>query len=371
MSLRLRAKRGGSNLAVFGMSLFFVLAPFTAQAVVVPRQALKEVYEQRSDLQKIFGASSWRSRERGRGARQWTLEDWAREYGWKEHPELIAAYKPEPIFITPSPSMGEGRGEGGRLQPPPVTAESFIVLNQKTKTVLIAKKPDLVWPLASLTKLITAELVLDAGIAPTASFTIAQTDEVGGGRLNVKKDTPLVLYDLLAAMLIGSANNAAGALARGAGGTHEHFVDMMNSWLADLGLENTHLIDPSGIGVENIGTAREFAKVAQKIFEDSTLRDITSRPRWEIKNSKETTNLLKTTNWLLTDKRYDDLRVLAGKTGYLDEAKWNLAVLLAPTKKPTDRELLIVLLGSGSKRASFDDAASLARWTWKYLYPLP
>lgn len=352
-----------SNPVILVMSLFFILIPFSAGAVVVPRVALKSVYEKRPDLQTVFNARSWLVKKGSRAASIGNLENWARKYGWKEYPEELAAYKPEPIFVFPPPSRG---GDEGRvLKLPSVTAEIFIIVDPRADTVLAAKKPDIVWPIASLTKLITAMVARAAALAPTAHFSIAQSDEVGGGRLRVPDGTLISGGDLLAAMLIGSANNAAGALARAVSGTHEDFVHAMNAWVEDAGFIATDVVDPSGIGVGNVSTAREVAQIARTVFSDELLRDLASRPQWDFKTMDGKFHRIVSTDWLLREPRYRDIRVAAGKTGYIDESKWNLVVQVTPTKKPTDRELLIVVLGSGSRRASFDDAAMLARWAWK------
>ncbi len=339
-------------------SAVFILIPFAAGAVTAPRTALKTIYDQRKDLQKSFDAHSWRAKKGSRGVATGTLQNWARANGWKEYPGELGAYKPEPFFIDTNETRVK------KIKEPSVTAESFIIIDPLTSVVLASHKPDMVWPMASLTKLVTASVAANASIAPSQPFAIAAIDEVGGGRLHVKPNTVFSFNDLMGAMLVGSANNAARAVARAVSGTHEEFVAAMNSWISDHGLKDTVAVDPSGIEVGNVSTAREVSQIAQAAFALDAVRAIAEKSFWDI-TTETGKHHIKTTDDLVTNRRYRDIHVVAGKTGYIDEAEWNLVAEVEPARTPHTRTLLIVALGSGSKRASFDDVATLARWTWK------
>jgi len=172
--------------------------------------------------------------------------------------------------------------------------------------------------------------------------------------------------DLLYATLVGSANNAANALARTTGKTKEDFVLQMNNFAKKLNLQKTKFVDPTGIELENVSTPREYARVATTIFNQKEIRRYTSTAsRIVTVLSDNTKKTLTNTNWMLWKPEYDDVYVLSGKTGYLIESGWNLAVSLRPSASERDRELLIIVFGGSSRGDSFIDAKKLANWTWK------
>ena len=174
------------------------------------------------------------------------------------------------------------------------------------------------------------------------------------------------LDDLLYATLAASANNAANALARGSGMDRESFISEMNRRAEEMNLQHTNFVEPSGIDPANVSTAREIARLSEYIFARPEVRRYTSIVRYTIyaQSSRKNKEIINT-NWLLRLKKYNDVYVTAGKTGYLVEAAWNVVTTMRPNAGDETRELLIVVLGSGSRAASFDDAERLAQWTWR------
>jgi D-alanyl-D-alanine endopeptidase (penicillin-binding protein 7) len=173
--------------------------------------------------------------------------------------------------------------------------------------------------------------------------------------------------DLFYATLLPSANDAANALADSTKLSRQKFVADMNATAKALGLKHTVFTEPTGIDDGNVSTAREFARLAQSVFGQWTVRHyataakhtIYMRPSWKkivVKNS----------DGLLTKPQYDDVLVSAGKTGYLGpDGGWNLAVDLK-SAKGASRELVIVLFGEPMNRQSMADADTLAQWSWKH-----
>ncbi|NBS41850.1 hypothetical protein EBS80_04315, partial [bacterium] len=115
----------------------------------------------------------------------------------------------------------------------------------------------------------------------------------------------------------------------------------------------------------NVSTAREEAIVANQAFSRKDVRRYTTTAAAKINVlSAGTVKTIKNTNWMLWHPEYADIYVMAGKTGYLNESGWNLAVALRPDMKDEKRELLVVLFGATSRATSFQDANALARWAW-------
>lgn len=350
-------------IAATMVAVFGLLPVFGHAEVIVPRAALAKIYRSRPDLQKVFDAYTWQAKQKNFRKILPDLETWARRYGWKENPKLLSAYEPKPTEIKKD-SINLKFLKRSAFPDALITAESFIVIDQETKTVIASRKPDLVWPMASLTKLTTAIVALKQKSNNIRTATIESEDSVGGGELRVPNGTELSFEDIIASMLIGSANNSANVLARITSGNRSSFVAAMNTEARRMGLVSTFFADPSGIEVGNTSTARELATVAQMAFTEPLIKELTTQSQWKIQPEKGEVHLIKNTDKLITDPQYNDLYVTGSKTGYIDEAKWNLIVSLKP-KQGKQKELLIVALGSGNRDQSFKDVATLARWTWK------
>lgn len=315
---------------------------------------LADVYAVRADLQNAFDET---------GAPIGTaagflinLEDWARQYGWQEYPTL-AAYAPS---ISP-PSLSSS------FSPTTITSSRYIVIDNASGAILAAQNAESEWPIASITKLMTTTIALDNGLDIGGASDVKTADDVGGARLAVTDGTRFTVRDLLAATLVGSANNTANALARLTGLEKADFVAAMNARAAALGLTHTAFADPTGIELGNISNAREVAYFAQAAFAKENVRMLSGS--WQTRiaalNVADYVRDIKNTNWLLYDPAYDDLYVTAGKTGFLNESGWNLVVQMHPMGEDTSRSLTVVALGAAGRRESFDDAANLARWAWK------
>lgn len=316
--------------------------------------ALRDVYRTRPDLQASFDASAWRAVSGSAAGFLIDLEDWASQYGWREYPEL-SVY---------APSSSRLPVRTGNVPLPPVTAQAYIVVDRQSGLVLAEHASTAVWPIASLTKVMTNEIVLDKGVSLSSLRAIETEDEVGGARLHVAPGTTYTLQDLMYASLVGSANNATNALSRAAGLSREEFVAEMNARAEALGLPHTHFFEPTGIEEENVSTAREYAKFALHAFGRQDLGRYTGTVvRTVTAQTDGTTKRLMNTNWMLWKPEYDDVYVTSSKTGYLEESNWNLAVSLRPSASD-QRELLLVLFGAGSRAQSFVDAHALVHWAW-------
>jgi D-alanyl-D-alanine carboxypeptidase len=277
---------------------------FPTVVLAAPNSALLSVYSSRPDLRKAFDkASNYRAAGTGAGYLV-DLEDWARQYGWKEIASL-SAYAPA---STPP-------ARAGHAAPPTTTASSYIVVDKSSGIVLVANHADVVWPIASLTKLMTAQLALDSGMALTKTFPVKAEDDVGGAKLYVSSGDTFTLDGLLYATLVGSANNAANALIRSTGKSKADFVKDMNARAVALNLGRTKYVDPTGIETGNVSTARELSIVAAQAFARADIKRYTTTAKASIDVlSQGTVKTIKNTNWMLWKPEYDDVFVTGGKT---------------------------------------------------------
>lgn len=335
--------------SIFVFTLILVLAPAASFAM---SPELQTIYDSRPDLQYSFD-------ERG-VAKPYTragflidMEDWARQYGWRAHTEL-SDYRPN---VLPPTHNG--------VEAPEIDAAAWIVVDKNSGTILGAKRAEQSWPIASITKLMTANIVLDYNVNLNQWKDIRHDDEVGGARLYVENGTRFRLVDLMYATLVGSANNAANALSRTLGVPKDIFVQAMNKRAGELGFHHTYFADPTGIEVANTSNAREVAFMAQTIFEThDQIRKMTQTYRRYFKDEEGESRSVKTTNWMLYYPEYEDVWIMGGKTGFLYESEWNVVELIRPSQYDDERELVVVVLGSHSRPESFENVMTLSNWAW-------
>ncbi len=243
-----------------------------------------------------------------------------------------------------------------------VSARSYIVTDAKTGNILIQKNSDQPWTPASLTKLLTALVVLDSKTKLTKTVTMTLDDQVAGGCsvggacIKSKAGVKYTVDGLLHAALIPSANNAANALARSTGLSIGAFVDKMNAKAAALGAVNSHFYEPTGMDPKNVITAADYSKIIAAAFANSYLQKIASLNSYTLRSANNTkySQVIKNTNKLLSDT---DVKILGAKTGYLDESKYNFASLL---KYHGGQELIVVVLGEDHLTTAFAETKILA-----------
>ncbi|MEO5928199.1 MAG: serine hydrolase [Patescibacteria group bacterium] len=242
-----------------------------------------------------------------------------------------------------------------------------IVVDQRSGEVLYEYHADDARSAASLTKLMGALVFIDHSPDWNKIVDIRAQDEVGGGRLRVASGATLRVIDLLYSSITASANNAAVALARVTGIGQATFVKEMNAKAKALGLAHSSFVDSSGMDPKNITTARDMAALATAAFNVDPIRKVatTGSYTFKVRNTGEM-HKIKNTNDILTSSAYDGYYVTGGKTGFLYESMYNLAVRVRPsTDKASDRQLMVVVLGSPTREASFKTGTSLANWAWK------
>ncbi len=340
-------------ITVIIFSLVFGWVPNT---FAFDQDAVAAIHQVRPDLQAAFDDNGVAIPGTAAGFLI-DIYDWAEQYGWREHEEL-ASYAPESEYVAE---------QVWPILPPEVTATSYIVVDKNSGQFLAAKDADTVWPVASLSKLVTVDVVLDSGVDLASTWSVLNSDNVGGARLWVNDGATFSIEDLFYSTLVGSANNAANSLSRSTGLSSEEFIYQMNRRPFDLGLAYTEFVDPTGIELGNISTAREMVRLASHVFNihEEVRRYTTTASCYVDVLSDGTQKKLTNTNWMLYYPEYDDVYVTAGKTGYLIESGWNLVVQLRPASEETEKELLLVLFGAGSRSDSFIDANALADWAWQ------
>jgi D-alanyl-D-alanine carboxypeptidase len=246
---------------------------------------------------------------------------------------------------------------------PKLTSRSAMVIDQDSREVLYELDIHAPLPVASISKLMTALVFIEQNPDLQENFTLNGTDTTGAGVRYIASGETLTLKDLLFTALIASDNNAAQSLVRASKLDYDEFIDQMNQKAQELGMLNTNFVEPTGLQYANISSAQDVALLLDSALEHELISDIISRSGYSFVSVSGQEHNLDSTNKLLSSY----LNVIGGKTGFNDEAKFNLAAAVAGAQ---DQVLLVVSLGSQSPDARFDDVKAMAAWSFRnYIWP--
>ena len=235
---------------------------------------------------------------------------------------------------------------------------SALVMDINTGKTLYQKNPAQVRPIASLTKLMTALVVLDARQNLNQTLTIDQNDRdnIKHTYSRVRFGTKVSRRDALHLALMSSENRMASALARHYPGGRSAFIRAMNNKARQLGMRNSRFYDSTGLSTRNVSTARDLAKPITAAYRQPLIRQFTQDTNKEMRFSTPAYSLMfNNTNPLVKNPDWD---VRLSKTGYTDEA----GRCLLMRAKPDRQELAIVLLNSVGKRTPIGDANRIRKW---------
>ncbi len=233
-----------------------------------------------------------------------------------------------------------------------------VIADLDTGSSLYSKRDDRVASIASITKLMTAMVVLDSGQPLDEWITILERDRPAAknaySRLRI--DSEATRADLLRITLMSSENLAAHTLARHHSGGFDAFVEAMNDKAAELGMEQTRFVDPSGLSLGNQSTAADLARMVRAANDYPTIAAYSTSPNYTVTFRKPRYQLsYGNTNPLV---RRADWQLGLSKTGYLTEAGRCLVMVT----RMNEQDVVIVLLNSFGTRSPIGDAGRIRRW---------
>lgn len=240
---------------------------------------------------------------------------------------------------------------------------SALVLDQITGQALIEKQAGAIQPIASLTKLMTAMVLLDARLDPQEMLTITRDDMdmLRHSRSRLPVGTQLPREQALLLALLASENRAAHALGRTFPGGLAAFVEAMNAKAKALGLEAARFEDPTGLSAGNVANAHDLARIMEAAYHYPEIRDFTTRPETTIQSGRHSIQF-PNTNALVRSSRWN---IGLSKTGYIEEAGRCLVMQAMLANRP----VLIVLLDSWGKYSRLGDANRIKSWLEARLGP--
>jgi D-alanyl-D-alanine endopeptidase (penicillin-binding protein 7) len=239
-----------------------------------------------------------------------------------------------------------------------LASSKALIINQETGETLYAKSIDSPTPIASVTKLMTAMVMLDAQLPMEETLTVsnADIDYLKGTSSRLRIGTQLSRAEMLQLALMSSENRAASVLGRNYPGGLQVFVAAMNAKALQLGMTHSHFADPTGLDSENVSTAEDLVKMVSAAYQYPDIRRVTTTASQEVPMNglKRPINFLNT-NVLV---RKSDWVIGLSKTGFINEAGRCLVMQAEIAGQP----LIIVLLDSYGKYSRIGDANRIRKW---------
>jgi serine-type D-Ala-D-Ala endopeptidase (penicillin-binding protein 7) len=242
------------------------------------------------------------------------------------------------------------------IHDPKLKSSSVLIIDQSDSSVLYSRHSDVAMPIASITKLMTALVVLDAKQPLDEPIVITEADrdlpKASVSRLTV--GTVLTRGDLMHLALMASENRAAHALGGNYPGGMPAMVAAMNAKAAALGMINSHFVDPTGLSSQNVASPEDLSKLVIAASHNATIREYSTDSRYAVKvhrhmvEFRNTDNLVANPNW----------NIIVQKTGYIAEA--GKCLVMAAVIE--GRSVVIVLLDSLGKYTRVADAKRIKTW---------
>jgi serine-type D-Ala-D-Ala endopeptidase (penicillin-binding protein 7) len=274
------------------------------------------------------------------------------------------------LFVSVGFAQAGGPKRKATAELPNKTAlRSSVALVQDAESgeTLFDKNSETVLPIASITKLMTALVVLERDLDLHEQVVITKEDLTSTrssrmrGRL--RPGSTLTRDELLLLALMASDNRAAAALARTFPGGTEEFVDAMNHEAERLGLQDTRFSDPTGLSSDNVSTAQDLARLVKVAHGYPLIREYSTRPSAHVRARGGTVGFSNTNSLVRSNKWEIEL----SKTGYISAAGRCLVMQM----RVGTRDLIVVLLDSYGKYSRIGDAQRIRKWLETSAAPEP
>ncbi|UXH80958.1 D-alanyl-D-alanine endopeptidase [Roseateles amylovorans] len=279
-------------------------------------------------------------------------------------PRKVAARAAVREIVPAKPSFGQMYGLHDTEDPLDLKSSVALVLDQDTNEVLFSKNPQAVLPIASITKLMTALLVVEANQSLDEKITISDedkdTEKFTGSRLAV--GTTLTRGELLHLALMSSENRAAHALGRNYPGGLEAFVGAMNLKAHALGMVDTHYVEPTGLSSRNQSSAKDLAMLVKTAHQFPLIRELSTSTEYTVALGRRLVRF-GTTNGLVKKADWD---IGLQKTGFINEA----GQCLVMQAQMAGRKLIMVFLDSAGKYSRIGDAERVRKWLMSNSSPI-
>ena len=263
---------------------------------------------------------------------------------------------PAAMAVEKKASAARSHGGNGVAHGLGLKSHVALVVDEMTGELLIAKNVDEVHAVASITKLKTALVILEARVPLSELVEIGSedVDTARGTRSRLKLGAQLSRNDLLHLALMASENRAAHALGRSYPGGLAAFVESMNAKARELGMMRTRFVDPTGLSSANVATAADLARLVRESHRHALIRQYSTNASHEVTVGSRVLRF-NNTNRLVASANWD---IGVSKTGYINEAGKCLVMQAMLQGRP----MVIVLLDSWGKLTRIGDANRIKKW---------
>jgi len=272
------------------------------------------------------------------------------------HRHAVTAAAGIVLALLSAQAVSKGIHERHPARDPKLKSNSALVVDTQNSTVLYSKRPDAVQPIASITKLMTALVVLDAKQPMDQRIKITSADRIHGkgwySRLPV--GATLTRRDLMHLALMASENRAARTLADNYPGGLPAAIRAMNAKAKALGMTRTHFADPTGLSSDNVASSEDLAKLVIAASKNPTIREFSTDKHYAVRVRRRVIEF-HTTDKLVANPTW---KIIVQKTGYITEA----GRCLVMETVIEGRSVVIVLLDSFGKYTRLADAVRIKRW---------
>lgn len=260
--------------------------------------------------------------------------------------------------VRPVAQKARGTPDLTKEGEPNLLSHAAMVFDPLTGRALYAKNAEAPMPIASITKLMTAVVVLEARQDMDEAVVIdsADIDTIKGSRSRLPVGTAFRREDLLRLALMASDNRAAAALGRTYPGGSAAFVEAMNAKARLMGMHNARFVDPTGLAPTNVASPQDLALLVAEASRFAQIREYSTTPELHVRlpNSKRAMGF-NNTNALVRSQGWD---IGLSKTGYISEAGKCLVMHATIGNNP----VVIVLLDSWGKLTRLGDANRIRKW---------
>lgn len=254
----------------------------------------------------------------------------------------------------PRVSLGTAMGLNKQSDELNLKSNVSIVVDQQAQEVLFEKNPQVVLPIASITKLLMAMTVLDAKLPMDEELEINDEDAAIYNHSRLLKGTVLTRQEALLLALMSSENRAAYTLGRNYPGGIRAFMAAMNRKAQAIGMTHSSFEDPTGLTSKNVSTAEELAILVSNAYQYPLIRQFTTTPN-HVKEINHREQTFLNSNRLV---RSGDMEIVIQKTGYISEAGRCLVMMAIVNNKP----YTMVFLDSVASQSRFADAVRVKEW---------
>lgn len=244
---------------------------------------------------------------------------------------------------------------------PHLQSNIALIVDEQTQQVIYDKHAELVAPIASITKLMTAMVILDANLPMDEVVSVATDDQdtLKGTHSRLRVGMTFTRAQMLNMALMASENRAASALARSYPGGMAAAIAAMNAKAQQLGMTSTKFFDPTGLNSDNVSTAQDLVKMVSAAHAYPLIHQYTTTASVSVDGLRGRELRFHNTNPLVKNASWN---IGVSKTGYISEAGRCLVMEATINERP----VIIVLLDSWGKRTRIGDANRIKRWMENY-----